>query len=65
MDAIADTEFSGYVAHEFAQAADPFTGLCEAVRICSGRRETFTPGMGAIECQNPFLATFLDPLHRT
>jgi hydroxypyruvate isomerase len=32
--AIADTGFSGYVAHEFVPAGDPFSGLRQAVEIC-------------------------------
>jgi hydroxypyruvate isomerase len=33
--AIADTGFSGYMAHEFVPTKDPLTSLREAVRICS------------------------------
>lgn len=33
--AIADTGFSGYVAHEFVPAGDSFTGLRQAVAICT------------------------------
>lgn len=32
--AIADTGFSGYLAHEFMPARDPLTSLREAVRVC-------------------------------
>ncbi len=34
MRAIADTGFSGYVAHEFVPVRDPLTSLAEAVTIC-------------------------------
>ena len=33
--AIADTGFSGYLAHEFVPTRDPLTSLREAVRTCS------------------------------
>jgi hydroxypyruvate isomerase len=33
--AIADTGFSGYVAHEFVPSRDPLTSLREAVAICT------------------------------
>ncbi len=33
--AIADTGFSGYMAHEFVPTKDPLTSLREAVRTCS------------------------------
>ena len=33
--AIADTGFSGYMAHEFVPTKDPLTSLREAVRICT------------------------------
>ena len=33
--AIADTGFSGYLAHEFVPTKDPLTSLREAVRTCS------------------------------
>jgi hydroxypyruvate isomerase len=32
--AIADTGFSGYLAHEFVPSRDPMTSLREAVRLC-------------------------------
>jgi len=32
--AIADTGFTGYLAHEFVPSRDPLTSLAEAVRIC-------------------------------
>jgi hydroxypyruvate isomerase len=32
--AIADTGFSGYLAHEFTPTRDPLTSLREAVSIC-------------------------------
>ena len=32
--AIADTNFAGFVAHEFVPTRDPLTSLGEAVRIC-------------------------------
>jgi hydroxypyruvate isomerase len=34
MRAIADTNFRGYVAHEFIPTADPFTSLRNAVDLC-------------------------------
>jgi hydroxypyruvate isomerase len=34
MTAIADTGFTGYVAHEFVPTRDPLTSLREAVRLC-------------------------------
>jgi hydroxypyruvate isomerase len=34
MRAIADTGFTGYVAHEFVPKGDPLAGLSNAVRIC-------------------------------
>ncbi len=34
MAAIADTGFTGYVAHEFVPTRDPLTSLREAVRLC-------------------------------
>jgi hydroxypyruvate isomerase len=34
MTAIADTGFTGFVAHEFVPTRDPLTSLREAVRIC-------------------------------
>jgi hydroxypyruvate isomerase len=34
MRAIADTDYKGYVAHEFRPTRDPFTSLAEAVSIC-------------------------------
>ena len=34
MRAIAETGFSGYVAHEFIPTADPLTSLRRAVGIC-------------------------------
>lgn len=34
MRAIADTGFTGYVAHEFVPTRDPFTSLREAVDLC-------------------------------
>lgn len=33
--AIADTGFSGYMAHEFIPLRDPLTSLAQAVRICT------------------------------
>ena len=33
--AIADTGFTGYMAHEFVPTKDPLTSLREAVRTCS------------------------------
>ncbi len=33
--AIADTGFSGYLAHEFVPAGDPFSSLRQAVAICT------------------------------
>ena len=33
--AIADTEFGGFVAHEFVPTRDPLTSLREAVEVCS------------------------------
>lgn len=35
MRAIAETGYSGYVAHEFLPTRDPLTSLREAVRLCS------------------------------
>jgi hydroxypyruvate isomerase len=35
MKAIADSGFSGYVAHEFIPTGDPLTSLRQAVSICS------------------------------
>ena len=32
--AIADTGFTGYVAHEFVPTRDPLTSLREAVALC-------------------------------
>jgi len=34
MRAIADTDYKGYVAHEFLPTRDPFTSLAEAVSVC-------------------------------
>ena len=34
MTAIAETGFTGYVAHEFVPTRDPLTSLREAVAIC-------------------------------
>jgi len=34
MRAIAETGFTGYVAHEFVPTGDPLTSLADAVRIC-------------------------------
>jgi hydroxypyruvate isomerase len=34
MTAIADTGFTGFVAHEFVPTRDPLTSLREAVAIC-------------------------------
>jgi len=34
MRAIADSDYKGYVAHEFLPTRDPFTSLAEAVRVC-------------------------------
>jgi hydroxypyruvate isomerase len=34
MTAIADTGFTGFVAHEFVPTRDPLTSLGEAIRIC-------------------------------
>ena len=34
MSAIADTGYTGYVAHEFIPTRDPLTSLREAVRLC-------------------------------
>jgi hydroxypyruvate isomerase len=33
--AIADTGFSGYMAHEFIPKRDPLASLAEAVKICT------------------------------
>jgi hydroxypyruvate isomerase len=35
MRAIADTEFSGYIVHEFMPTRDPLEGLREAVERCT------------------------------
>jgi hydroxypyruvate isomerase len=35
MKAIADTGFTGYVAHEFVPTRDPLTSLQEAFNICN------------------------------
>jgi len=35
MRAIAETDYSGYVAHEFIPTRDPLTSLREAVRLCA------------------------------
>jgi hydroxypyruvate isomerase len=35
MAAIADTGFTGFVAHEFVPTRDPLTSLREAVQICT------------------------------
>jgi hydroxypyruvate isomerase len=35
MKAIAETGYSGYVAHEFVPTRDPLTSLREAVRLCA------------------------------
>jgi hydroxypyruvate isomerase len=35
MKAIADSNFSGYVAHEFIPTGDPLASLRQAVSICS------------------------------
>ena len=34
MKAIAETGFTGYVAHEFVHTRDPLTSLREAVALC-------------------------------
>ena len=34
MRAIAETDFTGYVAHEFVPTRDPLTSLANAVEIC-------------------------------
>jgi hydroxypyruvate isomerase len=34
MRAIADTGYTGYVAHEFVPTRDPLKSLAEAVRLC-------------------------------
>ena len=34
MRAIADTGFTGYVAHEFKPTRDPLRSLAEAVAVC-------------------------------
>ena len=35
MRAIADTDFSGYIGHEFMPTRDPLMGLREAVERCT------------------------------
>ncbi|NQV31700.1 MAG: hydroxypyruvate isomerase, partial [Phycisphaeraceae bacterium] len=34
MRAIADTGFTGYVAHEFVPKRDPLTSLAQGIEIC-------------------------------